>query len=72
MVVGAVEQGLGYNVAKDDPRITRVGRFLREWGLDELPQLINVLRGEMSLVGPRPTLPYQVERYDSFSAEGSW
>ena len=66
MVVGAVEQGLGYNVAKDDPRITRVGRFLREWGLDELPQLINVLRGEMSLVGPRPTLPYQVERYDSF------
>jgi len=65
MVIGAVKQGLGYNVAKDDSRITRVGRFLREWGLDELPQLINVLTGEMSLVGPRPTLAYQVEYYDA-------
>jgi len=66
MVEGAVHQGLGYTVAKDDPRITRVGRVLRNWGLDELPQLINVLKGEMSLVGPRPTLPYQVEHYDNF------
>ncbi len=66
MVKEAVEQGLGYDVVQDDPRITRVGRLLRNWGLDELPQFVNVLKGEMSIVGPRPTLKHQVEQYDDF------
>lgn len=49
---------------KDDPRITRVGRFIRKTSIDELPQLWNVLKGEMSIVGPRPGLPREVEQYD--------
>lgn len=64
MIVGAERMGAGYGFEPNDPRITRVGKVLRTTGIDELPQLINVLKGDMSLVGPRPALPYQAEKYN--------
>jgi lipopolysaccharide/colanic/teichoic acid biosynthesis glycosyltransferase len=63
MVDGAEHKGAGLAINENDARITRVGAFLRRTSLDELPNLVNVLRGEMSLIGPRPTLPVQVAQY---------
>jgi lipopolysaccharide/colanic/teichoic acid biosynthesis glycosyltransferase len=69
MVVDAPQRGGQITSGHDDPRITRIGRFLRRWKLDELPQLINVVAGEMSLVGPRPEVQRYVEMFRSDYAE---
>jgi lipopolysaccharide/colanic/teichoic acid biosynthesis glycosyltransferase len=63
MVDGAEHKGAGLAINENDARITRVGAFLRRTSVDELPNLVNVLRGDMSLIGPRPTLPVQVAQY---------
>jgi lipopolysaccharide/colanic/teichoic acid biosynthesis glycosyltransferase len=63
MVKGSDPVGVGTVVTRDDPRVTRVGRLLRRTSLDEIPNLVNVLAGEMAIVGPRPTIPAQVNDY---------
>ncbi len=60
------EQTNTFELENNSQKITRVGKVIREWSIDELPQLINILKGDMSFIGPRPTLLYQVEKYNSF------
>ncbi|MFD1064411.1 sugar transferase [Oceanobacillus locisalsi] len=67
MIENAVNVGSGLSTFEGDPRVTRVGSLLRKTSLDEIPQLINVIKGEMSFVGPRPPVPYHPKKYEDYS-----
>lgn len=67
MVVNAESMGAGLFNYKDDPRVTKVGRFLRDSSIDELPQLFNVLKGDISIVGPRPSVTYELGEYETLN-----
>ena len=67
MVVDAEKKGAGLFNYKDDPRVTKVGRFLRDSSIDELPQLFNILKGDMSVVGPRPCVTYELGDFDTLN-----
>lgn len=69
MVVGAETKGTGVYSKKDDNRVTRVGKFIRMTSIDELPQLVNILKGEMSFIGPRPVLTYHPWKYEEYTEE---
>jgi len=68
MVVGAINMGKGLRTDEDDKRITKIGKILRKTSLDELPQLINVLKGDMSIIGPRPPVPYHPYKYEDYDS----
>lgn len=69
MVDGAINMGSGLRTDEGDPRITKIGNILRKTSLDELPQIINILKGEMSIIGPRPPVPYHPKKYKEYSLE---
>lgn len=69
MIVGAEKIGTGVYSKKDDNRVTRVGKFIRMTSIDELPQLVNILKGEMSFIGPRPVLTYHPWKYEDYTEE---